>query len=95
MIEVAGGVDRGGDSPEFEFGDEAILEGAVDPFGSATGLGGIGEDQSDAQLLHGAFKLGWLFGTLGNVEAAVAGGRELGSSIEIKQSRQALVQEDM
>jgi len=48
------------DTLQSHFSNKPILEAAIDPFTSASGLGRVREDQTDRQLLHGPFKLGFL-----------------------------------
>jgi len=55
----------------------------------------MGEDKSDPQLFHGPFELGRFSDTLRDVNAAVAGGSELGSPVEVKRSRQAVLSENV
>ncbi len=72
------------DTSESQFGNQAVLEGAVDSFCSSPGLGGVGKDQSDAQFIHGPFELGGVVVVLESVDSAVAGGGEVGGSIEVE-----------
>jgi len=55
----------------------------------------MGEDKSDPQLFHGPFELGRFSGTLRDVDAAVASGGKLGSPVEVKRSRQAVLSENV
>jgi hypothetical protein len=55
----------------------------------------MGKDKSDAQLFHGPFELGRFSGMLCDVKAAVARGGKLGSPVEVKRSRQAVLFEDV
>ena len=48
LIEVLGGLVVIVDALEPQFRDQAVLEGAMDPFCSASGLWGVGKDQLDA-----------------------------------------------
>lgn len=48
LIEVLGGLEVIVDAPQPQFRDQAVLEGAMDSFCSASGLWGVGKDQPDA-----------------------------------------------
>jgi len=57
LVEVAGGGGTVGDSALGQFGDQAALEAAVEPFAAAAGLGAVGEEQLDAEGLHGLLEV--------------------------------------
>ena len=46
------------DAQQAQFFDQAVLQSLVGAFNAALGLGGIGADDLDVQLLHRAAKLG-------------------------------------
>jgi len=94
-IEVSCGLPSGGDAVKIEFGHEAILKGAVDPFSPASGLGGVGKDEGNAQLFHGPLELGRLPIALGDPQPAVAGGGELGRPIKVKRGGQTILLKDL
>ena len=81
LIEVVGGLVVL-DTSEPQFRDRPVLEGAVDPFCFSPGLGGIGKDQMDAQLIHGPFDLGGDMVMLEAMDLTVAGGGEEGGSTQ-------------
>ena len=67
--EAVGGFDRC-DPRQRQFLDEAVLEGAEGALGAAAGLGRIGSDVLDAELMEGAADLGVLI--LGDLAACLA-----------------------
>src|SRR5678810_969037 len=63
VVEAEPGQDRvgllqGGGVDEAEFADQAVLTGAPDAFDAALGLGGVGGDLLDAELVESASELG-------------------------------------
>jgi len=83
FVEVTGGPLAGVDSIADEFGDESVLEGAVEPFATAAGLRAVGEDEADGEGVHGDLKGGrWdgasvLLGT-------VIGADEVAGAVEVE-----------
>ena len=49
---------HGGDAPQAQFFDQAILQGLVGALDTSFGLGGVGAQDLNVQLLHGPSKLG-------------------------------------
>jgi len=89
-IEIFGGGFTVFDSLMGEFGDESLLEAAVEALAPSAGLGAVSKDESDRELRHGAFEMGLLdLGSLFNMGPAVAGGCELAGHIEIEGRGQA------
>ena len=73
-----------------QFGDESVLEAAVEALASAAGLGAVGKDEPDRELRHGSFEVGVLdLGTLLDMGSAVAGGGELAGAVEVKSGGEA------
>ena len=84
FIEVVGGLVVIVDTSESQFSDQAVLEGAVDSFCSSPGLWGVGEDQSDAQLIHSSLKLGGFCIVLVSMQSSLSGGGKVGGSIQVE-----------
>ena len=78
-----------------ELSDEPALERAVDTLAPAAGLRTIGEDEIDGQLLHGDLKVGRCIVPLEAVDTAMAGSGELTGSVEVQDSGQAMLAEDV
>ena len=94
-VEIASGGLAIGDAALHELGDETILETAVEPFAATAGLGRVGEEERDAQALHGTLEMSELTIALRNVGAAMARGGELAGAIEIESGGQAELGEDV
>ena len=84
FIEVLGGLVVVSDVPQPQFRDQAVLEGAMDSFCSPSGLGGVGKDQPNAQLIHGSLKLGGVCIVLESMQSPMASGGEVGGSIQVE-----------
>lgn len=94
-VHIVGGCFGSSDTPEPELCDEAVLEGPVDAFTPASGLGRISKDDADPQLAHGPLKLGWLPIVLRYVHTAPTGGGELRGTVKVETRRQAITREDL
>ncbi len=84
LIEVLGSLVVVLDIPEPQFRDQAVLEGAMDPFCSASGLWGVGKNQPNAQFIHGPFKLGGFCIALRSMGTPMASSGEMGGSIQVQ-----------
>jgi len=94
LVYLSGGFPDACNAVEAQFGRQSILKAAIDSFGSASGLRGVGKDQPDAQLIHGPLEPGGFVIALGNMEATVAGRGELGGAVQIKAYGKAIVLKD-
>ena len=56
----------------------------MDSFCSASGLWGVGKDQTDAQLIHGPFELGGFCIVLQLMHSPMASGGEVRGSIQVE-----------
>jgi hypothetical protein len=56
----------------------------VDSLCSSPGLGGVGKDQSDTQLIHGSFKLGGFCIVLESMHSSLSRGGKVGGSIQVE-----------
>lgn len=89
-VEVVSGGVCVTDLHKFQFGDEAVLEGAVHTFGPAPCLGGVGEDEPDAQSAHGPLELSGFM-----IAAFYTGGGEVGGPIKVEGGGHAVSTEDL
>ena len=86
-MKPVGGFDRR-DPRQRQFLDEAVLAGAEGALGASAGLGRIGSDVLDAELMEGAADLGVLI--LGDLAACLGGVEVVAAAVGIEAAGQPL-----